>query len=93
MRAECTWGEGPDVMVVLDGTPMMAYENPINVSDGIGCFESIPKDDDELCWCTHGFIRQGSFDLTAQEALTLAESLTSAAKISIEMDLSLRRML
>jgi hypothetical protein len=28
MKAECTWGEGPDVLVILDGTPMVLYEEP-----------------------------------------------------------------
>lgn len=28
MRAVCAWGEGPDVLVVLEGTPIVIYENP-----------------------------------------------------------------
>ena len=28
MKAECTWGEGPDVLVVLDGTGVICYEHP-----------------------------------------------------------------
>lgn len=30
MKAECTWGDGPDVLLVLDGTPVVLYENPDN---------------------------------------------------------------
>ena len=26
--ASCTWGDGPDVLVTLDGKPFMCYEDP-----------------------------------------------------------------
>jgi hypothetical protein len=28
MKASCTWGEGPDVILDLDGSLMVLYENP-----------------------------------------------------------------
>lgn len=28
MKAVCTWGEGPDVLVYFDGTPVVLYEEP-----------------------------------------------------------------
>lgn len=28
MKATCTWGEGPDVMVNLNGTMLILYEDP-----------------------------------------------------------------
>lgn len=28
MKAECTWGQGPDVLVTLDGTGVLCYEDP-----------------------------------------------------------------
>jgi hypothetical protein len=30
MKATCTWGDGPDVMINLDGTFLQLYEEPIN---------------------------------------------------------------
>ena len=30
MKAECTWGDGPDVLVMLNGTHIMLYEYPKN---------------------------------------------------------------
>jgi len=69
MRAECTWGEGPDVLVILEGTRVMLYENPIDLNRA-----------------THGYVREGSFDLTIEEALVLAASLIVAAKTAIELD-------
>lgn len=31
MKAECTWGDGPDVLVILDGTEMVLHENPYDL--------------------------------------------------------------
>ena len=28
MKAVCTWGEGPDVMLCLEGTPLILGEHP-----------------------------------------------------------------
>lgn len=30
VKASCTWGDGPDVTVSLDGTNFILYEDPIN---------------------------------------------------------------
>lgn len=35
MKATCTWGEGPDVIVELDGTSVMLYENPSRFEQGV----------------------------------------------------------
>ena len=90
MKAECTWGDGPDVLVVLGGTPIMSYEHPINVSKSYEGnkvpLNKIPRDDEKLHWCPYGFIRQGSFDLTAEEALELAHQLEMAAFKAKELD-------
>lgn len=32
MKALCTWGEGPDVLVEIDGTPILCYENPTDLN-------------------------------------------------------------
>jgi len=39
MKAECTWGDGPDVLVVLDGTPIVIYEDPDNQRVSQGSFD------------------------------------------------------
>ena len=28
MKAECTWGDGPDVLITLEGTSLVLYEKP-----------------------------------------------------------------
>jgi len=63
MKVECTWGDGPDVLVVLDGKPIMLYEDPSDMDK-----------------CTHGLVRQGSLDLTAEEAQELGVDLITAAR-------------
>lgn len=30
IKASCTWGEGPDVMLVFEDKPFILYENPID---------------------------------------------------------------
>jgi hypothetical protein len=31
MKAECTWGDGPDVLLILDGTDVMLYHDPVDL--------------------------------------------------------------
>lgn len=67
VKASCTWGDGPDVMVSFSkdkegrSIPFILYENPIYGS-----------------WL-HGHVENGSFDLTTKEALKLAAELIEAA--------------
>ncbi len=35
MKAECTWGDGPDVLVILEGTKVMLYEDPIDMDRSV----------------------------------------------------------
>jgi len=65
MRATCTWGEGPDVLVVIEGTPVILYENPKHHKPPHGDWK-------------HGFVTEGSFDLTINEAETFVEELITA---------------
>jgi hypothetical protein len=66
VKASCTWGDGPDVMVTFskekDGIikPFILYENPTYGK-----------------WM-HGHVEEGSFDLTAKEAIKLATELIAA---------------
>ncbi len=40
MKATCTWGDGPDVLVNLDGKRLMCYENPDNFDKAVHGFIS-----------------------------------------------------
>lgn len=40
MRATCTWGEGPDVLLVLDGSDLMLYEPPSKFNIGLHGYAS-----------------------------------------------------
>jgi len=77
LKAICTWGNGPDVLLVLEddgkGDALMAYEEPYHPKP--------PRGDS-----VHGFIRKGSLCLTANEAEMLAGQLLSSAKQSRELD-------
>ena len=66
MKATCTWGVGPDVMVELKGTPIILSENPKHPKPPQSNFK-------------HGYVTEGSFDLTAKEAETFADRLKEAA--------------
>lgn len=36
MKAECTWGDGPDVVLSLEGTPLTLLEVPTNTHCSMG---------------------------------------------------------
>lgn len=67
IKANCTWGEGPDVMVVLEEHPFILYEEPQH--------QQPPRGD-----YINGFVAKGSFDLTVDEAKALAIGLNEAAR-------------
>lgn len=71
MKAVCAWGEGPDVLLVLEGTPVMLYENPVDLDRAV-----------------HGYVRQGSIELTADEAEQLADELLLRVKQARELGTS-----
>jgi len=66
MRATCTWGDGPDVILTIDGERFILYEDPQHIEPTKGDFK-------------HGFVRKGSTDLTADEAEALGHQLINAA--------------
>ena len=70
IKAECTWGDGPDVILGLSGSKMILLEAP-TVKDG---------------GFIHGTICEGNLDLTVEEALTLANELISAAYQANELE-------
>lgn len=72
-RVECTWGDGPDVLLDLKDDYFMLYEDPK--------FNKAPQGSP-----AHGYVTKGSMDLTADEALELAAHLESAANNAKEMD-------
>ena len=77
LKATCTWGDGPDVLMVLEddgkGDALMAYEDPYHFPP--------PRGD-----CTHGYIRKGSICLTAERAEILGHQLIESAKQAREFD-------
>ena len=72
MKATCTWGDGPDVLVELKGTGVILYEKPKHNKPPRGDFK-------------HGFITEGSFDLTVEEAEIFGNELLLAAKQAREI--------
>jgi hypothetical protein len=73
VKANCTWGDGPDVLVSLDGMPFICHEDPKN--------DPPPKGQ----W-VHGYVSRGSFDLTQAEARRLAYELLEAAETCKAME-------
>ncbi len=77
LEATCTWGDGPDVLLVLKndgkGDALMAYEDPYH--------HPPPRGD-----CTHGYIRKGSICLTADQAEILGHQLIASAKQARDID-------
>jgi len=73
MRAVCTWGEGPDVLLVLDGSEVMLYHEPYH--------HKPPRGDS-----VHGYVSDGSACLTASEALKLAYQLVEAVGMCKELE-------
>jgi hypothetical protein len=71
IKATCTWGDGPDVLLSLEDHRLMCYEHPHDYEHGV-----------------HGFINNGSTDLTADEAISLAMDLLKAAQGAKELDLA-----
>ncbi|KKL06287.1 hypothetical protein LCGC14_2597540 [marine sediment metagenome] len=77
LTASCTWGEGPDVLMVLEddgkGDALMAYEHPHH--------HPPPRGD-----CTYGYIRKGSICLTADQAESLGYQLIESVKQARGLD-------
>lgn len=67
MKVECTWGDGPDVLLSLEGTKLILYNGPILSDPSEGGYR-------------FGHTTDGSIDLTADEALSLAAQLEIAAQ-------------
>ena len=87
MKAECTWGDGPDVLVSLEGTVIVPYHEPKEKWDG-----KIVKEGPAKGKFAHGIITEGSFDLTADESLELAHELRIAAERAKELDTSVKNL-
>lgn len=72
-RVSCTWGDGPDVFLSLEDDVFVLYEEPKHTKPPQGDY-------------THGYVTKGFTNLTADEALALADDLTEAAKQAKELD-------
>lgn len=75
IKASCTWGDGPDIMLVIEGEDenddnnnrFILYEDPKH---------QLPPRADYI----HGYVTNGSMDLTANEARILAARLEELVK-------------
>lgn len=80
IKAECTWGEGPDVLVCVKDHPVWLMADVVNKSADRfptvkGCVTT-----------THGFCFDTQLDLTIHQALKLAKDLLDAAMRGIELN-------
>ena len=66
MNVSCTWGDGPDILLSLEGKTLILLEEPQRTHPPQGSYQ-------------HGFVTKGSTDLTADEAFDLGTALISAA--------------
>ena len=72
-KVECTWGDGPDVLLSIENDIFVLYEDPKHQAPPRGDYQ-------------HGYVTKGSMDLTAAEALTLAAHLEAAANQALELE-------
>lgn len=83
ISANCTWGDGPDVLLVLEGRELLLYAaprlpGPDNIMNPIdGSKTNFGKKRAEKA---QGYVNEGSLCLTAVEARTLANQLNEAAR-------------
>jgi len=75
INAECTWGEGPDIIMEFKDHGFILYEDPWNHPPPRGQFK-------------HGCVSKGSCDLTAEEAEKLGYRLIEVAKQVRELEKS-----
>jgi len=73
IKATCTWGDGPDVMLTFKDYRFVLYEDPKHTKPPQGGY-------------AYGYVTKGSTDLTADEALMLAARLIDAANAAKELD-------
>jgi len=77
IKAECTWGEGPDVLIVgrkEEGAGGFGYGHRVLLLESV-------EHSDGLDMCPHWQV-----DLTAKEAIEFAVELTNAAQQALELD-------
>ncbi len=88
ISANCTWGDGPDVLLVIEGRELLLYAaprlpGPDNIMNPIdGSKTNFGKKRAEKA---QGYVNEGSLCLTAVEARTLANELNAAAKQAEDM--------
>lgn len=80
IKVSCAWGDGPDVLVSFDGHGFILYEDPQKRA------ELDKQGHANRGSYLYGAVRKGSFDLTRNQALDLAEALFRSAKQAKDMD-------
>lgn len=73
IKASCTWGDGPDVMLTFEDDRFILYEDPKNDPPPAGQW-------------LHGYVSNGSTDLTQEQARQLAYELLKAADACREIE-------
>jgi hypothetical protein len=66
IKASCTWGDGPDILIIFENHPVILHEDAKNDPPPRGQWK-------------HGYVSKGSTDLTQAEARILAAQLICAA--------------
>ncbi len=85
MRAECTWGDGPDVLLILDGKPLMLYENPSMLDKAVHGYVN----NGSTCLTAQEALRlAASLTLAAKEAMALSGVYDEAEKASQQQGIS-----
>ena len=72
IKAECTWGEGPDVLVTLKDSPLWLMADPVN-KEGYR-FPTVKG----FVTTVHGFCLDAQLDLTKDQARNLGIALLEA---------------
>ena len=90
VKAECTWGDGPDVMVVGKREDGKGDSNSVmDVNEGglgWGHRVLLMQPVSDLDKFRDGMCGHWQLDLTAKEALSLAAGLINAANNALELD-------
>jgi len=73
ITTHCTWGDGEDVMIIVDGSMFVPYEEPWQLDPPYPQFE-------------HGIITKGSIGLRIDKAEELLRDLTISVAKAKQLD-------
>ena len=83
IKAQCTWGDGPDVLVTLKESPLWLMADPVNKTGDAKLVHGFIS-------TTHGFCMDAQLDLTKEQArslgISLLESVDEVNRLESELD-------